>query len=197
MTATPLNMLFSSVDGICTPLLQKTARDKTSVAECQPQTHWREQQPGEESSRPGEVFVLDMFCNAGEALALFGKRVGMHPALHRPTDLGVGKPMLRVHIAVAYRPAYRQEAEPESEIGDRSLGQRVDAMEPTEAQSLSLNIRVDLREITQFVNLPSGDTQKECRCCINIRGVSQFNILLDALLGRGNLHLGQVGFIHI
>lgn len=56
--------------------------------------------------------------------------MGMHPVFHRTADLGVRKPMFRIHVTVTRYPAYGQDDEPEGEIGDRSLGQRFDMMDP-------------------------------------------------------------------
>lgn len=59
-----LNMLSSYLNSICAPLLQQPARGKTPVAERQPQADRREQQPGKEALRTGEMFVFDMLRNA-------------------------------------------------------------------------------------------------------------------------------------
>lgn len=56
-------MPVAYLDGMSVPLLLQPARGKTPVAERQPQAEGREQQPGKEAARTGEVVVLDMLRN--------------------------------------------------------------------------------------------------------------------------------------
>src|SRR5579871_2535748 len=71
-----------------------------------------------------------MLGNGCDSAARFGKCVCMHPTLHRSPDLGVGKPMFGIDLAVTRRPVYRQAAEPEGKIGDRFLRKRLYLMNP-------------------------------------------------------------------